>query len=195
MIRTLYGLPSNIRFCDIWKTDSEFLTDWRGSGINQYALSNEKLLTDDIRLIFYLLYSRYGNSSIASNDINRFKYRTFELIFQYGHTWKRKRELQRNLEQLTEPEIRDGSKAIYNHAYNPGTPPSTATQYELTAINEQNTSIYKKGNVDAYAALWQMLNANLTNEFLDKFKVLFTKVTAPVYGLGFKREDEEEDFE
>ena len=41
---------------------------------------------------------------------------------------------------LSEEDIRLGSKAIYNQALNPQTEPSTKSLEELTYINQQNTT-------------------------------------------------------
>jgi hypothetical protein len=41
---------------------------------------------DNVSLVYYLLYARYGNNPIANRDENQFKFKIFSVIFQYGPT-------------------------------------------------------------------------------------------------------------
>jgi hypothetical protein len=77
----------------------------------------------------------------------------FSVIFQYGPTWEKKLDIQEKLRDLTEAEILAGAKAIYNHAFNPETTPSTASLEELNYINDQNITNYKKSKLEAYSIL------------------------------------------
>ena len=58
---------------------------------------------------------------------------------------------------------------------NPGTAPSTSSLEELPGIDDQNTTQYKKNKLDAYANLMGLLEKDVTEEFLSKFKNLFLK--------------------
>ena len=58
---------------------------------------------------------------------------------------------------------------------NPGTAPSTSSLEELPGIDDQNTTQYKKNKLDAYANLMGLLEKDVTEEFLSKFKSLFLK--------------------
>ena len=58
---------------------------------------------------------------------------------------------------------------------NPGTTPSTSSLEELPGIDDQNTTQYKKNKLDAYANLMGLLEKDVTEEFLSKFKNLFLK--------------------
>ena len=62
-------------------------------------------------------------------------------------------DLQNKIRNLSEDEIRTGTKAIYNQALNPGTEPSTGSLEELTSISAQNTTGYKKSKLDAYMSV------------------------------------------
>lgn len=86
---------------------------------------------------------------------------------------------------MTDDELFTGATQIHNHAYNPGTAPSTNTLNELTAINEQNTSKNKKGKMDAYAMLIALLETDVTESFLNKFKKLFLTVVQPEEPLWY----------
>lgn len=189
---SMFGMPSNTRFCDIWHSSEEMWADYSDSEIYDLDASN-RLDEAHTKLLWTLLYSRYGNDAINAMDRNRFKYAVFTLIFQYGPSWVKKLDLQNKIRNLTEDEIARGTQAIYNHAYNPGTAPSTSTLTELTAINEQNTTNYKKSKLDGYTQQWDMLATDVTNEFLSKFKSLFSLVVAPIRPLLYTEYEEEDE--
>ena len=148
------------------------------------------LTNEEVSLIYYLLYSRYGNSTICSNDENRFIYNLFSIIWQYAPTWKKKLKIQERLRELEEDDLLKGSKAIYNHSYNPGTEPSTATLEELTTINEQNTTNYKKSVLEGYSNLLMLLETDVTEDFLRRFKYLFISIAVPGNPLVYITEED-----
>ena len=81
-----------------------------------------------------------------------------------------------------------GSKAIYNHSYNPGTSPATTTLDELPTINDQNTTNYKKSELEALASLDAILANDVVDDFIHKFKRLFITIVAPDYPLLYSTE-------
>ena len=184
---SLYGNYRQVKFTDVWQTAESFVTDYKSNGI-ETTISDKTATT-----LYYLLYSRYGNSVLASSDTNRFKYDVWATIFSYGPTWEKRLEIQDKLRNLTDDELFTGATQIYNHAYNPGTAPSTNTLDELTAINEQNTSKNKKGKMDAYAMLIALLETDVTESFLDKFKKLFLKVVQPELPLWYTTKTVDDD--
>ena len=129
--------------------------------------------------LYYLLYARYGNNPIANLDEEQFKYKICAIIFQYGPTWEKRLAIQQSLRGLSEDDLIKGSKAIYNHAYNPSDAPGTGTLGELEFINDQNTTNYKKSKMDAYGQLWELLNTDVTGEFLSKFQKCFKQFVRP----------------
>ena len=136
----------------------------------------------DTELLFYLLYSHYGNSHISYSDEHQFVYSLFSIIMNYGPAWAKRLAIQDELNKLSLEEGSDiyhGAKAIYNHAYNPGTEPSTQTLTELPQINEQNTTNYRKSKLEGLANLAALLRTDVTENFLSKFRKLFIKVVAP----------------
>ena len=189
-------------FCEIYDNAEDFVADYKASGLYD-AVSvgnpavihlNNSLSDQEATILFYLLYARYGNNPIANYDENQFKYKIFATIFQYGPAWSKKLDIQKSIRELTENDIRLGSKAIYNHAYNPSTGPSTASLEELTAINEQNTTNYKKSKLEGYMGLWQMVVSDVTEEFIRKFEKLFKQfVTAERTWIYETAEDEEDE--
>ena len=185
--RSLYGNYRQVKFTDVWDTASDFVTEYKDNGI-QITISDQTATT-----LYYLLYSRFGNSVIASSDTNRFKYDVWATIFSYGPTWEKRLEIQEKLRDLTDDELFTGATQTYNHAYNPGTAPSTSTLDELPAINEQNTNKYKKAKMDGYAMLMSLLETDVTEAFLDKFKKLFLKVVQPEIPLWYVTDTAEDD--
>ena len=181
---SLYGSYRQKKFTDVYDSVEKFLADYNGVGLPT-TISQGSAQT-----LYYLLYGRYGNDVIASSDINRFKYRLFGIIFQYGPTWETRLEIQEKLRGLTEDELLTGSRQIYNNAQNPSTEPSTGTTDELQYINEQNVTKNRRGKLDAYAMLMELLRSDVTNEFLTKFKTLFLTVIEPEEPLYYVSEED-----
>lgn len=137
-------------------------------------------ITDNnLEILYYLLYARFANSPITNFDVNQFKYKMFGIIWQYGPTWEKRLEIQDSIRSLSNDDLLQGAKAIYNHAANPGTDPTTSTLEELNYIDSQNTTNYKRSKMDAYAQLWTILISDVTENFLDRFKPLFKKFISP----------------
>lgn len=186
-------------FCEIFDSAADFVSEYKNSGLYDATSGhlNNSLSDRDATTLFYLLYARYANNPIANLDENQFKYKVWATIFQYGPAWAKKLDIQNKLRELTDDEIRLGSKAIYNHAYNPSTDPSTASLEELTAINEQNTTNFKKSKIDGYMGLWQLVVSDVTNEFIKKFEKLFKLFVTPERTWIYKTDiaEDSEDYE
>ena len=176
-------------FTEIWDNVDDFKSDYAGIGIPT------TISTSSASTLYYLLYARYGNNPIANYDETQWKYKIFSIIFQYGPTWEKRLAIQTSLRGLTDADLLAGSKAIYNSALNPGTTPSTSALDELTYINSQNTTNYKNSKMDAYGQLWDLLDTDVTGEFLAKFKGCFKQFVAPERHFIYVSEEEEEDGE
>lgn len=176
-------------FTEIWEDSSSFLADYQSIGIPT------TISTTNATVLYYLLYSRFANNPIANLDEEQWKYKVFAIIWQYGPTWERRLSIQQTLRGLSEDDLIKGSKAIYNHAFNPNEAPSTATLDEISYINDQNTTNYKKSKMEAYAQLWDLLAIDVTTEFLNRFQKLFKQFVQPertfIYVTDL--EDEEND--
>ena len=174
---------STVLFTNIWDDVDDFKSDLAASpfaGCIHYGESSGGVTQpDNVSLVFYLLYARYGNNPIANLDENQWKFKIFSIIYQYGPTWEKRLDLQKKIRNLTDAELLTGSKAIHNHAFNPSTTPSTGSLDELTYINDQQTSSYKKNKLDAYTQQWDMLETDVTEEFLVKFKKCFKNFVSP----------------
>lgn len=190
-IPTLYEGGFRTRtFANIFPSLDDFLNEITSSEIT-IEFQNEGTL----KTLYYLLYARYGNSHISYSDENQFKYALYSIIFMYAPTWEKRLEIQKKLRLLSDNELMLGGKAIYNKAYNPGTPPSTDTLEELTTINEQNTTNYKKSKLEGWSLLISLLETDVTEYFISRFKKLFIKVAATGIPLLYETEvDDERDY-
>lgn len=191
VMRSNYGSYRNFKFSDIWSRANDFLTDYKDSGLYD---ANNKISDGKVKELFYLLYARYGNSTIASSDFNQFKYQVFEIIFEYGPTWEKSLDIQNTLRNLSEDDLIAGGSAIYNHAYNPSTYPSTSTTEELDYINEQNVTKQTRTKILGYANLIELLKNDVTSRFLSHFKKLFLQIVQPDYPLYYYETEEEEEY-
>ncbi len=167
---------STVLFTDIWDNVDDFKEDLADS---PFAGCISTSNPDNVSIVFYLLYARYGNNPIANLDEMQWKFKIFSVIFQYGPTWEKRLELQGKIRALTDSDLLTGSKAIHNHAFNPSTAPSTGDLNELPYINDQQTSSFKKNKLDAYTQQWDMLETDVTEDFLNKFKKCFKIFVSP----------------
>ena len=165
-------------FSEIYESVNDFIYDYNNIGIPKI------ISVQSAQTLFYLLYSRFANNPIANYDEEQFKYKVFTIIWQYGPTWEKRLDIQTKLRALTLDDISTGSIAKYNHALNPTEINSTSgegtfTDDELSYINEQNVTKHKKGPLDAYAQLWDLLDTDVTSEFLNKFTKCFKQFVYP----------------
>ena len=174
-------------FADIFDDSGTFLWYYQHCEIPT-TISQQSATT-----LYYLLYARYGNNPIANLDEEQFKYKIFSVIWQYGPTWEKKLDIQAKLRAISDEDLLKGSKAIYNTALNPSEAPSTQTLEELDYINQQNTTNYKKSKMDAYSQLWELLNTDVTEQFLRRFRPCFKQFVAPERTWVYVTEEDEDD--
>lgn len=176
----LYGGYRNKSFADIFSTASEFQQFFANSGITS------PLSPDQLKTLYYLLYGEYGNSPIASSDENRFKYKMMNISNTVGPIYFKKMDIQDKLVALTDDQLKRGNTVIHNMSDNPSTEPTTDTIDELTTINQQNVDKTKRGALEGYAALESLLDEDITQRFLSRYKNLFLQVVAPENALWYK---------
>ena len=185
------NMYSTKKFTEIYEDYDTFETEYRASGLNLTEIT-----ADNLEVIYYLLYAKYGNSPIANYDENQFKYKLFGIIWQYGPSWQKRLGIQSIIRSLQEPDILTGSKSIFNHAYNPGEiasegTSSTTNQPELQYINDQNVTNYTKSKMDAYMQLWDLIDTDVTTEFINRFAKLFKQFVRP--GTYLYEEDDSDE--
>lgn len=183
MNNLLYGNYRTRSFNNIYENVVEFTNDFQY--FSNIGLDPKLMNSEAINTIFYLLCARYGNSHIANSDENQFKLKLFSYIFQYAPYWEKKLDVQSKLRSLTEDELREGAKQINNHSYNPSTAPTTDTMEELPTTNEQTATKFKKSRLDAYGILLELLERDVTEEFINKFKKLFLVIVEPQLPLWY----------
>lgn len=186
MNNLLYGNYRTRSFNNIYENIDGFKNDfifYSDIGLNPNLLKPESINT-----IFYLLCAKYGNSHIANSDESQFKLKLFSTIFQYAPYWEKKLDVQSKLRGLTEDQLLEGAKQINNHSYNPSTAPTTDTLDELPTINEQTSTKFKKSRLDGYGLLLDLLERDVTEEFINKFKKLFLVIVEPQLPLWYVTE-------
>lgn len=142
-----------------------------------------------VKMIYYALASQYAFSHhIGSKD--QWRLMMWSRVMEYGRFFERELEVQKDILGLSIEDLKQGSKAIYNTAHNPGTAPSTNSLEELEYINQQSTTNYKKSKLEGYALLMNMLNKDLVYDFVNKFKNLFIQVCYPDYPLLYVNDPE-----
>ena len=169
-------------FNEIWANYTTFSTDFNTSPFNGIITAN------NLEILYYLLYAKFGNSFITNLDENQWKFKVFSTIWKYGPAWEKKLEIQASLKELDikSEDFLKGARAIYNKALNPETEPSTSALTELNYINEQTTTNYKKSKMDALTQLWNLIATDVTDSFLERFAPLFKRIWNP--GILFESE-------
>ena len=189
---------STIKFTDVWSRTADFVGDYKDSDLyDAYTDSSGLHLQNSISdtgltALFSLLYARYGNNPIANRDKEQFKYKIFSVMYQYGPAWEKRLDIQVKLRSLSEPEIRQGSFAMYNQAANPATEPTVASDTEINYINQQNTTRYTKSKLEGYAMLWEILDNDVTEDFIKKFNICFKKFVSSEQPLIYVEENEDD---
>lgn len=162
-------------FSQVWPSYDDFKADYDAlapliaGGVSPLAQRQ------NVQATYYLLYAKYANNPISNFDETQFKMKVMSNIATYGPAWEKKKAVQKTFRDLTESELLQGAKEIYNHANNPSTEPSTGTLEELTYINDQNTSNRKKSKMEAYGILWANLHVDATDEYIGKFRNCFSR--------------------
>lgn len=178
MNNTYYGGFRTRTFAQIYDNFETFQSEFAATPFAQAVATDKEEATINLQLLFYMLYARYGNSHIANSDENQFKYGLFNIIFMYGPAWATRLSAQKAIRELGIDEARKGGTATYNHAYNPSTAPTMNEIDGLPYINDQNKTLYQKSILEGYANLLALVETDVSEEFISKFKKLFTKVFA-----------------
>ena len=184
------GQYRTVTFGEAFPTSTQFSTEFKASAY--YSLLGNEFTDTSINLVYYLLLAKYEANPTANQDVSLFKNKLFSIIFKYGPTWQKKLDIQKKLRTLTESDIILGTTTIYNRASNPEQAPTTDTIDELTYINDQNTQKFKRNKTSAYSELYSLLRDNITDAFIDHFKVCFRMIVAFDYFVPVYEEEEDE---
>ena len=175
-------------FSQVYSSYEDFKSDY-DQFITLVSGGVQPLTPANIKATFYLLFARYGNNPIVNFDVTQFKMKLMSVIATYGPVWEKKKAIQKSLRDLTEDDLLQGAKQIYNHAYNPSTEPTTQELEELTHINDQNVTNNKKAKMEAYSILWANLHVDATDEYLNKFKNCFSRFVGDQCPILFEVEE------
>lgn len=151
-------------------------------------------IDNSIETLYYLLLAKYANDHIASEDENRFSFECMAIIFQYGPAWQAKLKLQEDITELVasgNDSLYIGTTQINNVSLNPQDDPTTQTVDELPTINNQNVFKTKRGKLEVYNYVNSVLEDDITESFLNRFKKLFT-IFAPEQPILYVNELESE---
>ena len=177
-------------FTEVYESYEHFKSDYDDL-IGLVSGGVAPLTENNVRATYYLLYAKYGNTPIVNYDETQFKMKLMSVIATYGPVWEKKKAIQVSLRNLTNDELLQGAKQIYNHAYNPSTEPSTQELEELTHINDQNVTNNKKSKMEAYSILWANLHVDATDEYLNKFKNCFSRFVGDQCPILFAVDEED----
>ena len=157
------------KLTDIWHSQEEFYQDCANNDIPL------KITEENCRLLYSLLYAKFGNSPIANFDENQFKYKIYAAIYKFGGEWEKKVYIQDKLRELDDEEIRKANKSIINHASNPDVAPDTKETNELDFVSDQNVSKQELSKLNAYQFYMLALESDYHDEFIKKFEPCFSK--------------------
>lgn len=164
-------------FDDIYPDDETFLTEWKDAGCYSVGLVKDS----NVKVLYWLIVARYGNSPIINNDENQFRAKVNAIIFRFAPTWEKKLEIQGKFRglNLDSGDLFAGTKQIHNAAYNPQTAPGTGSSEEIDYINTQNVDLVKKGKAEGLSQLWNLLEDDVSETIIRRFEPLFLKVVLP----------------
>ena len=179
----------NRKFTDIFENVNDFTAGYMGSPLGN------KITQNSCNTLYYLLYARYGNSTIASADENQFKFKVYSIIFQYGPTWEKELGIQDAVRALNvgDADLENGTTKIYNAAANPDVEPTDQTLEELLYVSDQKVSKTKRGKIEQYAIIEELMKRDVSDYFLNKFKPLFLTVVAPTGQVCYCSETENDE--
>lgn len=165
----LYTYQRNRKFSDIYPD----FTAWTNAIEASPIPLSTAISATNLELLYWLLMSRYKNSTIASNDETRFELDLFTTIYSTAPAFFKKLEIQTEIRDLNIDELVTASKVISNHAYNPDTEPLTSSTEALPRINEQNYTTSQRDIASGYALLLALLEDDLIEPYLNRFRLLF----------------------
>ena len=156
------------------------------------SYAKDCITEDSLKALFWLLYSRYGESPIVNLSENIFKAKMVGNTFQKGPTWERRLTLQKQIRDLSEDDLLTGAKTIFNKAKNDEGEPGTDTNEELDYINQQDVSKMTRSKLDAYSFLNDILKTDVTEEFISSYAKLFSRFVSPTNTRIYENDIEED---
>lgn len=163
---------SHATFDDIFPDAQSFADKLRATQI----ITAVEITDAFLKRLFYLLYAKHGTDPIRSSNPEQWVFKVALTTESFAPTFLKREDIQKKLRALSDDDLREGYKNIFNHALNPSTTPSTDNTNELPYISDQNVNKGKKSKVDAYAFLWDALRTDVIEDFLNKYNKLFSSL-------------------
>ncbi|MCF0231414.1 MAG: hypothetical protein HUJ63_03900, partial [Enterococcus sp.] len=151
-MNSLYGSFRTRTFTEIWDNADSFLEEYKDSPY--YNMFGIEIADQNIKNIYYLLYTQYANSNVAAADENRFKFKLFNIIASEGPIFIRRKDALKQLLSLSDQEISTGQHTQSTHAYNPGengyyTDPNTGeTDTKIFNYANEGSTYTQKRNIN-----------------------------------------------
>lgn len=174
MLEQLAPEYNRLTYADVFTSKTDFRTKLQDTGIIEDILISNVFLE---KLYFYL-YAAHGNDCISMSDEAQWIYNVALITEANAPTYLKKLDVQKKLRALTDDELREGYRTLFNHAVNPSAKPSTDANDELKYINEQSVNKARKNKTAAYIELWESLRTDLLADFLHKYDKIFSKLAS-----------------
>ena len=165
------------KFNDIFPSAADFYDNY--TALQTTAGLLNLMDETDCAITWQLITAKYGNNPICNWSEEQFKIKVWQIMFQYGPTWVKKLDIQHKLRNLSDAQLLLGDTSIYNTALHPDITPSDQTLTELPYISQQNVSKRSKNPLKAYNELLILLENDVTEEYISKFKKLFLTIVDP----------------
>lgn len=172
-------------FTDLFPDRNSFVEAIKDTGLNT-------LQDDSLNILYGLLFAKYANSPIANLDENQSVMKFGAIVYQYGPTWEKKIAIQKRLRELNEEDLRTGATQITNQANNPEYEPGTDGTDVLSYVDFQSSNKFKKSTLEGYAILVNLLETDVTSEFISKFAKIFKSYVRPEHPYLYISEEEDE---
>lgn len=185
-----YGSFNTLTFSDVFPSFESF-SDCREEF--KLVCPETRIDADTLELCYLLLLTRYGESHFAGYNSEMAAMKVIQMVGSYAPALKQKLKIQDKLVSfdLDGDELLNGTSQIFNHADHPNTDPSTATLEELTYIDSQSTQKVRRGKLEAYAMLMQLMDGDLYDEFTNRFQKLFIRIAQPQRPTLYENEEDE----
>ena len=174
-------------FLEVFPDYDTFANEWHNCELYDADLQDANL-----KILYYELYGRYANSTVASLNEDQFKYRLWSIIKNQGTIWQSLLDQQAKLRGMSEEDISTVRRFVTSHAFNPGEGGVTATDEApedviLNYVDDQTRNKEIASPIEALT-VYSSAIADVTTRFIDSFKVLFLKIVRPYSPLYYRNE-------
>ena len=107
-------------FSEIYPDFATFQTAYKKGAFPDMLLTGTGYTNFGLSTIYALLMARYFESHISTDSEDAFELQLMSRIFQHGQAWQKEMYLQQKLIGMTDADILDGGKIVYNHAADNG---------------------------------------------------------------------------